>query len=259
MAEKKRISAMIVDDEDLARERIREMLRNDREIEIVGECSNGIEALAALSRLRPGILFLDIQMPGMDGFGVLKKLEVNQMPLVIFVTAYDEYAIKAFEFHACDYLLKPFKRKRFEEALAWAKAELLNRSSTEWARRTCLLLESINAKPRYLDRLSVKDRGKVFFVHVNEIDWIEADDNYVRIHAGKASHLIRGTIRSIEKELDPKRFIRIHRGAIINVDRIKELHQWFGRDYRVVLQNGTVLPLGRSYRQQLRSLLGSAF
>ncbi len=259
MPEAKPISVMIVDDEELARERIRELLRHDPGIEIVAECSNGIEALTALSRFHPGILFLDIQMPGMDGFGVLNKLEVNQMPLVIFVTAYDEYAIKAFEFHACDYLLKPFKRKRFEETLAWAKSELLHRDKTEWARRTCLLLESINAKPRYLDRLTVKDRGKVLFVNAGEVDWIEADDNYVKIHTGKASYLIRGTIRSIQKDLNPEHFIRIHRGAIINVDRIKELHQWFGRDYRVVLQNGTVLPLGRSYREELRLLLGPAF
>lgn len=259
MSEQKPITVMIVDDEDLARERIRDMLKNDPEVEVVAEASTGVEAVSALIQLRPAILFLDIQMPGMDGFGVLKKLNENAMPMVIFVTAFDEFAIKAFEFHVCDYLLKPFKRKRFEEALAWAKAELRNRNSTEWARRTCLLLESMNAKPVYIERLPIKDQGKVFFVNVREIDWLEADDNYIRIHAAKTSHLIRGTIRSIEKELDPKCFVRIHRGAIINVERIKELQQWFGRDYRVVLRDGTVLPLGRSYRQQLRSLLGSAF
>ncbi len=259
MSEQRPVSVMIVDDEDLARERIRELLRNDPEVEIVAECSTGVEALSALIDLHPNLLFLDIQMPGMNGFDVLKKVDKTLMPMVIFVTAYDEYALRAFEFHACDYLLKPFKRRRFEETLAWAKAELRNRNTTEWARRTCSLLESLKGQPDYPDRLPIKDQGKVFFVSVREIDWIEADDNYIRIHAGKASHLVRRTIRSVEKELNPRCFIRIHRGAIVNVERIKELHQWFGRDYRVVLQNGTVLPLGRSYRRQLRSLLGSAF
>jgi two-component system, LytTR family, response regulator len=255
----KTIRAIIVDDEDLARERIRQLLRNHRDVEIVAECGNGNEASSAIGRLKPDLVFLDIEMPGLDGFEVLKKVEPQARPLVLFVTAYDQYALRAFEAHACDYLLKPFKRKRFDEAVAWSKSQLKKRNSDDWARRTFTLLEELQSRPKYLDRVAVKEEGRVFFVRVEDINWIEAQDNYVRVHARKGAYLVRQPIRSFEKDLDPKRFVRIHRSAIIHIDRIVELQQWFHRDYRVILQDGTRLPLGRRYREQLRSVLRSQF
>jgi two-component system LytT family response regulator len=255
----KPVRAIIVDDEDLARERIRQLLRNHPDIEIMEECRNGTEASLAIGRLKPDLVFLDIAMPGLDGFGVLKKIESHAKPLILFVTAYNEYALRAFEAHACDYLLKPFKRKRFDEAVAWAKSQLKNRNADDWSRRTFTLLEELQSRPQYLSRIAVKEEGRVFFVRVEDINWIEAQDNYARVHAKKGSYLIRQPIRSLEKELDPKRFVRIHRSAIIHIDRIAELQQWFHRDYKVILQDGTRLPLGRRYREQLRTVLRSQF
>ena len=254
-----KIRAIIVDDEDLARERIRQLLRNHPDVEIIGECSNGTEASTTITRTKPDLVFLDIQMPGMDGFGVLKKIEAHAKPLVLFVTAYDQYALKAFEAHACDYLLKPFKRKRFDEALGWAKSQMKNKNTGDWAKRTFTLLEQLQSRPRYLERIAVKEEGRVFFVRVEDINWIEAQDNYVRVHTRKGDYMIRQPIRSFERELDPKHFVRIHRSAIIHIDRISELQQWFHRDYRVILQDGTKLPLSRRYREQLRSVLRSQF
>ncbi len=251
------IRAVIVDDEELARERIRELLRSDPDVEVVAECATGAEASSSIARCKPDLVFLDIQMPGMDGLTVLKKMEAR--PLVLFVTAYDEYALRAFELHACDYILKPFKRKRFEEAVAWAKSQLQQRTSNDWARRSVTLLEELQAKTKYLNRIAVKEQGRVFFVRVGDIHWIEAQDNYVRIHTRKESYMIRQPIRALEKELDPALFVRIHRSAIINADQIVELQQWFHRDYRVVLQDGTRLPLSRKYREHLRAILKSQF
>ena len=259
MIEQNKITIMIVDDEDLARTRIRELVQKDSELEVLSECATGTEAVTALANSKPDILFLDIQMPDMNGFGVLKRINESSMPLVIFVTAYDEFAIKAFELHAFDYLLKPFKKKRFEEAVIHAKNELRTRNQKEWIQRTYSMLESLSGKGMFLDRFTVKERGRIFFVKARDVDWIEAEDNYVRIHSGKDTYLIRQKIGLLEKELDPISFVRIHRGAIVNVESIKELQQWFKRDYRVVLRNGTILPLGRSYRNELRKVLHSEF
>jgi two-component system LytT family response regulator len=259
MTAETKITIMIVDDEELARTRIRELIQKDSEFEVISECSTGTEAVAAVMRTKPDILFLDIQMPDLNGFGVLKRINESSMPLVIFVTAYDEFAIKAFEHHAFDYLLKPFKKKRFEEAVAYAKNELRTRNDKEWIHRTYSMLESLSGKTSHLNRFTIKERGRIFFVNAGDVDWIEAEDNYVRLHAGKETYLIRQKIGSLEKELDPVSFVRIHRGAIVNVESIKELQQWFKRDYRVVLRNGTILPLGRSYRNELRKVLHSEF
>jgi two-component system LytT family response regulator len=258
MTEQK-ITIMIVDDEELARLRIRELVQKDPELHVISECSNGTEAVNVLMQSKPDILFLDIQMPDLNGFAVLRKLNTNDMPMVIFVTAFDEFAIKAFELHAFDYLLKPFKKKRFEDAVQHAKNALRTRNQKEWIQRTYSLLKSMTARGRYMDRFTIKDKGRVFFLKARNVDWIEAEDNYVRLHSGTDSYLIREKIGAVEKELDPAEFVRIHRGAIVNVESIQELQQWFKRDYRVVLRNGTILPLGRSYRNQLRKVLHSEF
>jgi len=254
MSDQKRIRVILADDEELARERLRQVLREENEIEIVAECAGGAETVDAVLRLQPDLLFLDIQMPGMDGFAVIKKLTAQNLPLVIFVTAYDEYAVQAFELHACDYVLKPFKKNRFRETLAHAKSQLHLRNNAGYAQRITTLLETMQ-RP-YLERISIKETGRLFFIKTAEIEWFKAEDNYIRVHSGGKSYLIRQTMRTLEEQLDPHRFIRIHRTAIVNVEKIRELQQWFQRDYRVILQDGTKLPLGRSYRNHLRSVLG---
>ena len=243
-----KIRILIVDDEPLARERIRDLLSRDGDVEVVGECRNGREAVSSVKKLAPDILFLDVQMPGMDGFAVLKALRSEpQLPLVIFVTAYDQYAVRAFEVNALDYILKPFKRQRFEQTLTRVKQQLWSASTDNLGQRTLALLQSLEAKSNYLDRLTIKSHGKVFFVKVEEIDWIESEDNYLRLHVGKQSHLLRGTLSSLEAQLDPRKLVRIHRRVIVNLDRIKELTPWFNRDYHVVLHDGTELMLSRGY------------
>jgi two-component system LytT family response regulator len=255
----KKITIMIVDDEELARTRIRQLVQKDPDLEIISECSNGTLALEALPVKKPDVLLLDIQMPGLDGFGVLKKLNAASIPLIIFVTAFDEFAVRAFDLNACDYLLKPFKAKRFEEAMLRAKNALRNRDQKQWLERTSSLLESLAGNSRFLENFAIKDRGRILFVKSPEVDWIEAQDNYVRLHCGKETYLIRQKIGALQQELNPARFARVHRGAIVNVERIRELQQWFHRDYRIVLRDGTVVPLGRSYREGLRRVLGSSF
>ncbi len=256
MSDPLRIKTLIVDDEALARIRIRDMLRHDPEIEIIGESAEGSQAVEMIRKFRPQLLFLDVQMPGADGFSVLKRLDSSQIPLVIFVTAYEQYAVRAFHVHACDYLLKPFKRKRFEEALARAKSELLNKNDSEIARRTLMVLQELQKQPKYLDRFAIKERGRVFLLKSQDVDWIEAEDNYVRLHSKKIGYLIRQTITSVEDQLDPNLFVRIHRGAIVNIERIQELQQLFHGACRVVLQDGTTLPLSKSYREKLRQFFG---
>jgi len=244
-----------VDDEPLARERIRQMLKRDPEFEVVGECGSGSEAVAAIRRLRPDLLFLDVQMPRVDGFGVLRQLETGRIPGVIFVTAYDQYAVKAFEVHALDYLLKPFKRKRFEEALNRFKDQFSREKSTGLAERTLALLENLNRDRSFLNRLVIPKDGRALLVKVNEVDWFQAEDNYVRLHRGSESYLLRESLRNLEDQLDPEKFLRIHRTAIVNLDRIQELQPWFHRTSRVLLQNGTVIPMSRRFKQRLSSML----
>lgn len=254
-----KIRIMIVDDEELARTRIRQLAQRDPELEVVSECADGLQAVEAVMKEKPDLLLLDIQMPGLDGFGVLKRLDPRTMPLIIFVTAFDEYAVRAFDLNACDYLLKPFKKKRFEEAVVRAKGELRRHDQKEWLDRTSSLLASLSGGARHLERFAIKEKGRIFFVKAQDVDWIEAQDNYVRLHCGKEAHLVRQKIGTLQEELNPARFARVHRGAIVNVERIRELQQWFHRDYRIVLRDGTVVPLGRSYREGLRRVLGSTF
>jgi two-component system LytT family response regulator len=252
------IRALIVDDEPLARQRLRTLLQNDPEIVVVGECADGQSAVDSLRAQTPDLLFLDVQMPVLDGFGVLDAVGPAQMPVVIFVTAYDRYAIQAFEVHALDYLLKPFDRERFERSLERAKSQLRRQPAREDDPRLHALADEIKTGRKPLDRLVIKSAGRVFFLRVEEVDWIEAAGNYLRLHVGKDDHLLRETMNGLEGRLDPNQFLRIHRSTMVNVERIKELQPWFHGDYVVILRDGTQLTLSRSYRQKLQGLFGDA-
>jgi two-component system LytT family response regulator len=258
MTEPRRIRALIVDDEPLARRRLRQRLNYHTDVDIIGDCANGREAIAAIRAHAPDIVFLDVQMPEMDGFAVMKALEGEVMPLVIFVTAYDQYALQAFEVYALDYLLKPFDRQRFDKALQRAKTRLQTDKGSEINQRTLALLEELKARSSHTERLIIKSGGRAFFLKTEEIDWIEAEGKYVRLHVGKESYLLREAISSLEAQLDPKKFPRIHRSTIVNIDRIRELQPWFHNEYRVILRDGTQLMLSRSCRKKLGELLGSA-
>jgi two-component system, LytTR family, response regulator len=251
-----KIRALIVDDEPLARSRIKTFLQAEPQVEVVGECSNGEEALEAIQQKAPGLLFLDIQMPGLNGFEVLEALEPQKIPAVIFVTAYDQYALKAFEVHAVDYLLKPFDRERFSRALGRAKEQSERQAAGGLNQHILALLEDLKGNNRFLERIVTKSGGRIFFLRVEEIDWIEAEGNYVRLHCGGESHLLRETMSGLETKLDPKRFLRIHRSTIMNIERVKELQPWFRGDYVVILRDGTKLTLSRGYRDRLETLLG---
>ena len=254
-----KIRALIVDDEPLGRERIRSLLRADAEVEIAGEAANGRAAVASIKKLKPDLIFLDVQMPEMDGFEVLESLDAEEMPAVIFVTAYDRYAVQAFEVHALDYLLKSFDRERFDAAVARAKSEITQRKEEGLQPRLAALLEELQSRRKFVSRLVIRAAGRIHFLRAEEIDWIEAADNYVRIHAGSDSHLLRETMQSLERRLDPAKFARIHRSTIVNVDRIREMQPLFHGDYAVRLHDGTELTLSRGYREKLQQPLGQFF
>ena len=254
-----KIRTMVVDDEPVARERIVGLLQQEKDIELVGECADGQQAINAIQAQHPDLVFLDVQMPACDGFGVIESVGADRMPAVVFVTAYDEYALKAFEVHAIDYLLKPFGRDRFQQTLQHAREHLERRRAGDLGRRLLALVNDIKPETPRLERLVVKSGGRVFFLRTDEIDWIEAAGNYVRLHLTEDSHLFRETMNNMEARLDGRRFVRIHRSRIVNTDRIKELQPWFNGEYVVVLQNGTRLTLSRGYREKLQERLGKAF
>jgi two-component system LytT family response regulator len=254
-----KIRTLIVDDEPLARERVRALLESEGDVEVIGECTNGKEAVSAIKSLRPELVFLDVQMPVLDGLAVVEAVGPDQMPAVIFVTAYDRYALRAFEVHALDYLLKPFDRERFQHALGRARDQLQHTKTAELNERLVALLEDNQSGKKPLERLVIKAGGRVFFVRTEEIDWIEAAGNYARIHVGKEAHLLRETMSTLEGRLDTEKFLRIHRSTIVNVDRIQELQPWFHGDYVVILRDGTQLTLSRGYRQKMQELFGNFF
>jgi two-component system LytT family response regulator len=258
MTAARRIRTLIVDDEPLARRKVRRMLARDPEVEILGDCANGREAIASISTHNPDLVFLDVQMPEIDGFDVLESIPQAEMPFVIFVTAYDQYALRAFEVSAVDYLVKPFDRRRFEKALQRAKSRLATERGRDLNQQTLALLEELKARSSHIERLVIKAGGRAFFLKTDEIDWIEAEGKYVRLHVGKESYLLREAIGNIEGQLDPKRFPRIHRSTIVNIERVRELQPWFHNEYRVILKDGTELMLSRSCRKRLGELLGSA-
>jgi two-component system, LytTR family, response regulator len=249
------IRAIIAEDEPLARQCITAMARAYG-IEVLAECKDGEEAICNLQKHRPDLLFLDVQMPGIDGFGVLQELQPEVVPAVIFTTAYDRYAVRAFEHDAVDYLLKPFDEERFRKAVDRARLQLGN--SSHHAELIGHLLRELNAArqaPAGPQRLVVRSRGQIAFVRVDEIDWIEASHNYVRIHVGRDVHLLRETIGDIETRLESERFLRIHRSLIVNVDRIRRLEACGYGEYLVVLQDGKKLSLSRGYRERLDRLV----
>jgi two-component system LytT family response regulator len=246
-----RIRTLIVDDEQLARERLLSLLEGDPDIEIIGECSSGKEAIAAIKTESPDLVFLDVQMPEGDGFEVLESIDFHTMPIVVFVTAYDQYAIQAFDVHALDYLLKPFDQNRFERALIRAKSEVVLRNNTNVNQKLLSMLEHIESHKKNLDRILVKSSGKVFFLKFDEIDWVESAGNYVKLHVGTESHLLRETMSEMERKLGNDKFVRIHRTVIVNLDRIKELQPWFNGEYIVILNNGTKLTASRGYKKKL--------
>jgi two-component system LytT family response regulator len=261
-AKAKKIKTLIVDDEPLARRTIRDLLIADPDIEIIGECGSGAEAVKFIRRQLPDLLFLDIQMPGMNGFEALAKIEHERIPAIVFVTAFDRYALKAFDLHALDYLLKPFTDQRFEEALHQAKTHLELREIGKLSQSLLALLgdqagrESSALKRRgFLTRFMIRSSGRVEFIKASDVDWIAADDYYIKLHVGAKSHLLRISMNELEEKLDPKQFLRIHRSSIVNFDRVKELHQNPSGEYVVVLKNGTELKLSRSRRERLEELL----
>lgn len=248
-----RIRALIADDEPLARRGVRLLLERDSGIEIVGEAAGGVEAADLIKRLRPDLVFLDVQMVGCDGFETLLRAG-PAAPVVVFVTAYDEYALRAFEFNAVDYLLKPYDDSRFAAALDRARDSVMRRRQDVVDDRLTRLIEHLEGDGR--DRILLKLSGEIIFLKTSEIDWIEAEGDYVKFHVAGRTHLMRGTMTSLEARLDPARFIRIHRSTIVNVDRLRKLSPSFEGEYEVVLLDGTKLRLSRGYHDRIKALLG---
>jgi two-component system, LytTR family, response regulator len=236
------VKVVIVDDEPLARQVVRILLENDRELHVAGECS-GVEAAEVIERERPDIVFLDIQMPEVDGFDVLERVGADTVPAIVFVTAYDEYALRAFEFHALDYLLKPFDDRRFFAAVSRAKEQVRAKTPSSCS---------------FTRRFLVRTREKVLFIKADDLEWVEAADYYVSLHAGGKSYLLRQTMAEIERQLDPAKFVRVHRSAIVNLDRVKEMHPLFRGDCALVLADGTQLRLSRARREEFERRLAGA-
>jgi two-component system LytT family response regulator len=241
------IRALIVDDESLARERVRTLLAAERDVRVVGECTGGREAVEAILEHGPDLVFLDVQMPDLDGFQVLEALG-DELPAIVFVTAYDEYALRAFDVHALDYLLKPIEPERFARTLARVRETLRDVND----RRLQDLLDALATRG---DRLVIRTRGKVSFLKAGEIDWVEADGKYVKLHAGRETHVVRQQLGRLETRLTPHGFVRVHRSAIVNVDRIKELEPWFHGEYVVILRDGTKLTSSAAHSGELHKLV----
>jgi two-component system LytT family response regulator len=241
---------MVVDDEPLGRKKVAMMLAGVPDVEMVGEFAGGPETVEAVKGLQPDLLFLDVQMPGMDGFELLREIGPDHLPLVVFVTAYEQHAVEAFRVHALDYLLKPFDRERLLEALARARQQLDQTLREDVQAKLATFLEMPRPAQR-LERILVKSAGRISFLKVEEVDWIEAQGDYVRLHVTGKKHLIRERISELEQQLSSDRFIRIHRSTIVNIDRIKEMQPLFYGEYAVVLHDGTRLTLSRSYRDKV--------
>jgi two-component system LytT family response regulator len=247
------LRVLIVDDERLARDKLRRFLTEAAAVRVVGEAANGAEAVERIREKRPDVVFLDVQMPGMDGFDVIEELPEETLPAVVFVTAHDEYAIRAFEVEAIDYLLKPFDRLRLRQTLDRIRRQLQG-DPGELIEKLRRLLGAGARRP--IRRIAVRSGGRIQSVRVEEVHWLDAEDNYLRIHTGKAVHLIRGTLSELERRLDPEVFIRIHRSAIVKIESIREVESLFHGDYEVVLRTGERLPVGRKYRDRLLEAIG---
>ena len=248
---------LLVDDESAARRGLRRRLARLPDLLVVGECEDGEAAVAAIAELRPDLVFLDIQMPGLDGFGVIDAVGPAQMPAVVFVTAYDEFALKAFEVNALDYLLKPVDEQRLQAAVARARARTPE-ADPDWTARLAAALQQMagQGSPRWCRRLAIRGAGRVVLLDVVDVDQIESAGNYVQVHQGRKQHLLRETMAALEARLDPERFVRVSRAAIVNIDRVRELQPMFNGDFVVVLKDGTEVTGSRRYRDALRTLLG---
>jgi two-component system, LytTR family, response regulator len=245
-----KIRVVIVDDENPARRKVSRFLAAEEDFEIAGEAGTGLEAVRLIESLRPDLVFLDVQMPGLDGFGVIESLKIQPLPQVIFITAYDHFALKAFEVHALDYLLKPFDQPRFQNVLDHARRQIQRNDRGgpgDLAEKLNRLLEELNNRPKYAERLLINADEKAFLLAVEKIDWIEAARNYVNLHVGRDSYLLRGTIEGLYQKLDPSKFLRANRSQIVNVASIRELQPWFHGEYRIVLNDGTELSWSRRY------------
>jgi two-component system LytT family response regulator len=250
------IRVLIVSNESATRQYLREVIQTRPEMKIIAECANGIEVLQLIKEHLIDLMILDIEMPEANGFAALEIIPAEKLPCVIFITSHERFALRAFEFNAVDYLLKPLNAERFEKALTRARKQILNDSHHLLDKQIFFILKAIKNRPEYNERFIVKNNGHMVFIKTEEIDWVEAEGNYVRLHSGKEAHLLRETISALESQLDPKRFLRVHRSTIVNVDRIKELQSWFHGDYRIILRNGKELMLSRSYRDRLNGLFG---
>jgi len=255
-----KIRALIVDDEPLARERLRRFLAREQDFEFIGECGNGDAAVEAITTLRPDVVFLDVEMPEASGFDVLAQIPAEVRPLIVFVTAYDRYAIEAFDAHAIDYLLKPFTRERFSRAVERLRQQLARESRAEIDERVNALLAARNATGgQFLRRVMIKTAGRIYFIDTADVDYIGAEGNYLALHVGAETHLVRETMAELLTKLDPAEFVRIHRSTIVNAQRVKELRPLFSGDYRALLRDGTQLNLSRAYREEaLKRLSGTA-
>ncbi len=249
-----KIRTLIVEDEPLARERLRSLLEEERDVEIIAEAGDGRTGVERIKALDPDLVFLDVNMPELDGLGVIEEIGVEAMPPVIFVTAYDQFAVQAFDAHALDYLLKPFDEDRFRDAVDRARQTLRRDHAGSLDRRLTDLLEDLR-RPRHIERLAVKSGGKIIFLRTEDIEWISAEGNYARLHTKERSHLMRETMSSLETKLDPAHFIRIHRSTIVNTDAIAELEPLFQGDYVVILRNGHRLTSSRGYRSNLQEFM----
>jgi two-component system LytT family response regulator len=270
----RKIRALVVDDESLAREALLVMLNDDSEMEIIGECRNGKEAVTVIRHQSPDIVFLDIQMPEMDGFQVVEEVGATRMPVTIFVTAYDKYALRAFEAHALDYLLKPFDHDRFNTALQRAKTFVRQQKLGEISDSLFALLQDMKlktgeslaatddkhpgsaAQKEPIDRVVIKSSGRIYFLKIEEIDWVGGAGDYLSLHSGNQTHLIRETMGNFQTKLDSQKFLRIHRSTIVNIERIKDIQPLFKGDYVITLTSGIRLKASRGYRRELQALLG---
>jgi len=250
------IRTIIADDEELARNRIKFLLQTEPDVEIVAECGDGRRTVEAILEKVPDLLFLDVQMPEMDGFEVLQAVSEERRPAIIFVTAYDQYALRAFEAYALDYLLKPFNRARFRKAVERARLQVARASRDEVDQRLAALLKDVRTASRYLERLVIRSAGRVVFLRTDDVDWFEGCANYVQLHVGKSTHLMREKISALEARLDPGKFVRIHRSSIVKIDRIKEMRSSGDGEQVVVLHDGSRLSLSRGYRERFRKLIG---
>jgi len=246
---------LIVDDELLARKKIRAFLQELAEFQIVGECADGEQAVAALNTLKPDLLFLDVQIPGRDGFAVLDCLTENPAPAVIFVTAFDKYAVRAFEVRALDYLLKPFNKARFAEALKRFHERRTCLNEVERKQELKAAWQEIQRESRDSERMLIKSGSRILFLRKGLIEWVEAQGDYVKLHIGKDSHMLRETMTAAAERLDPNRFVRIHRSRIVNLDHVREIRPLWGGDYSVLMRDGTELTMSRTYRASLHAAL----